>query len=441
MVILVITQVQGSRFTVFRLALSIFLVTFMLKPELEKGEGEGKGWRREREQKLDAEFLIQLLILSTIFFFFSASLCAALTIHPLYLALFLERPDLVGLVASITSLAGLTFSLPTGLLSDKTGRKKLLIASFLLVSTVLFLFSLNTSLYLLILLQIAFGIAKVLARVTSEALVKYLSPIKRRGEFRSVFGTFASAGIFIGTITGGFIAYQFDIRTTYIFAAPLLLLLLVLVFKLNDNNCNGNIRKRASNETGRGEILTLLKEFLEQRELKALLFCTVSLFSWYSAKWVFGPLFLHYLGYSPFIIGVWIGLSIIPFLIFQILVGKLADRIGKSRLILIGFVISTIFIIPLGFMQSLAGLLITITIISLGTTFIDPLIEARVTDIVPRERYGAYSGIFESAKNLGFMLGLVSSAIFVYLFDITYSFIPPVILFILTLALCKIWLN
>lgn len=396
---------------------------------------------RQREQRLDAEFLLQLLLLSTIFLLFSASLCAVFTIHPLYLALFLERPEYVGIVAAIASLAGLIFSLHTGLLSDKTGRKKLLIASFLLVSAVLFLFSLNTSLYLLILLQIAFGIAMVPARVTSEALVKDLSPIKRRGEFRSVFGTFANAGIFIGPVIGGFIAYQFDIRTTYIFAALLLLVSLALVFKLNDNNCNSNIRKRASNETRNEELLTLLKEFLEQRELKALAFCTVSLFFWYSARWVFGPLFLHYLGYSPFMIGLWLGISLAPFLIFQIPLGRLGDRIGKSRLILIGFVISIIFIIPLGFLQAFPALLITITLISLGTTFIEPLIEARVTDIVPPERYGAYSGIFESAKNLGFMLGPVSSAIFVYLFGITYSFIPSVILFIVTLALYKIWLS
>jgi len=386
-------------------------------------------------------YISKLLLLSTIFLLFSMSLSAVFTVHPLYLDIFLERPDLVGLVATLASLTGLIFSLHTGLLSDKTGRKKLLIASFFLISAVLFLFSLNTCLYLLILLQIAFGIAMVPARVTGEAFVKDLSPVNRRGEFRSVFGTFAAAGIVIGSLIGGFIAYRFGIRATYIFAALLLFATLALVFKLNDNNynCNSKIRKRASNEKrDKKELLRLLKEFLEQRELKALAFCTVSLFFWFSAKWVFGPLFLHYLGYSPFIIGLWLGISLTPLLIFQIPSGRLADRIGKSRLILIGFVIATIFIIPLGFLQTFPDLLIMITIISLGTTFIEPLIEARVADIVPQERYGTYSGIFESMKNLGSILGLVSSAIFVYLFGIIYSFIPSVILFIVTITLYKI---
>jgi len=272
------------------------------------------------------------------------------------------------------------------------------------------------------------------AWVVSEAFIKDISPSGRRGEFRSVFGTFANAGLFIGPVIGGFIAYRFAIRTPYIFSALLLLASLILVFKLTDNTHNST-RDTKNNEIGKDDLLAVLKEFRQHRELKVLALCTVSLFFWYSARWVFGPLFLHHLGYSPFIIGLWIGISAAPFMIFQIPLGKLGDKLGKAKLICLGFAISTIFIIPLGFLQSLPSLLVTIFIISLGTTLVEPLIEARVTDIVPSERYGAYSGIFEFAKTLGFMLGPVSSSLFVYLFDISYSFIPSVIFFILTLAL------
>ncbi|NMX21572.1 hypothetical protein C5S30_03885 [ANME-1 cluster archaeon GoMg4] len=376
----------------------------------------------------------QLLLFSTIFFLFSVFIGAIITVHPLYLNQFLEKAELVGLVAAISSLAGMAFSIPTGVLSDKLGRKRLLIASFLLLSAVLLVFFLNTSLYALIVLQIAFGFAMAPAWIVSEAFIKDISPIGRRGEFRSVFGTFANAGMFVGPVIGGLLADQFNIRTPYLFSAILLLASLPLVFKLKDYNRNST-RNAKSNGIRRADLLAVLKEFRQHRELNVLALCTVALFFWYSARWVFGPLFLHHLGYSPFVIGVWIGISAAPFLLFQIPLGKIGDRIGKTKLIYLGFVISAIFIIPLGFLTSLPSLLVTIFIISLGTTFVEPLIEARVTDIAPRERYGAYSGILEFAKTTGSLLGPVSSALFVYLFGISYSFIPSVILFILTLAL------
>jgi MFS family permease len=393
---------------------------FMFKPRLQ------------RESKVQTPR--QLLLFSTIFLFFSVFIGAIITVHPLYLNQFLEKAELVGLVAALTSLAGMAFSLPAGVLSDKLGRKRLLIASFLLLSAVLLVFFLNTSLYALIVLQIAFGIVMAPTWVISEAVIKDISPIGRRGEFRSVFGTFANAGMFIGPVIGGLLADQFNIRTPYLFSALLLLASLLLVFKLKDYNRNST-RETRSNEIRREDLLVVLKEFGQHRELNVLALCTIALFFWYSARWVFGPLFLYHLGYGPFVIGVWMGISAAPFLLFQIPLGKLGDRIGKTRLIYLGFVISTIFIIPLGFLQSLPSLLVTIFIISLGTTFVEPLIEARVTDIAPREQYGAYSGIFEFAKTTGSLLGPVSSALFVYLFGISYSFLPSVILFILTLAL------
>lgn len=374
----------------------------------------------------------QLLLFSIVILLFCSFIGAVITVHPLYLEQFVEHPALVGLIAAISSFAGLTFSLPIGTLSDREGRKPMLIVSFGLVSVVLLAFFINTRLYPLILLQIAFGVFMAPIWVVGEAFIKDISPTERRGEFRSFFGTFANAGLLIGPLIGGFLAGAFGIRSPYLFAAILLVvpLNLILVFGMKDGHSNTNKNQAVM------DFLPVLKEFLQQRELKLLALCTVSLYFWYAARWIFGPLFLHDLGYSPYIIGVWLAVSVLPFLLFQIPIGKLSDKIGKSRIMCLGFLISAVSLIPLGFMSSISSLLATIFIVSIGTAFIEPLIEARVTDIVPKERYGAYSGIFEFTKTLGLTLGPVGSAIFVYSFGISYSFIPAVVLFfILTLAL------
>lgn len=376
----------------------------------------------------------QLLVISTLFLLFSVVIGAVITVHPLYLEQFLEAPELVGLVAAFSSLSGMLFSLPTGILADRFSRKRLLTASFLLLAAVLLAFFLNTSLYALIVLQLLFGMAMAPAWVISEAVVKEISPSGQRGEFRSIFGTFANAGLFIGPVIGGVLADRFTLRTPYIFAVVLLLASLTLIIKLTDN-ARQSTRVADRSVSHHEDLRALLKEFSQQRELIVLELCTVALFFWYSARWVFGPLFLERLGYSPFIIGLWIAVSASPYLFFQIPLGRLADKSGKRRLICLGFVVATVFIIPLGFLHSLTSLFVTIFVISLGTTVVEPLIEARVTDLVPRERYGAYAGIFEFAKTFGVMLGPVCSALFVFLFGIAYSFIPAVLFFVLALIL------
>lgn len=376
----------------------------------------------------------QLLLFSSLFLIYSIVIGAVITVHPLYLEGFLAKVELVGLVAALSSFAGMLFSLPAGILADKLGRKRLLLGSFLLLAAVLIVFFLNTSLYALLGLQLVFGIAMAPAWVTSEAFIKDISPVGQRGEFRSVFGTFANTGLFLGPVIGGLLAARIALRTPYLFSALLLLATLPLLIKITDNH---NLGRGTTGGTAlrSDELRTVLAEFVGQRELLVLELCTVALFFWYSARWVFGPLFLEQLGYDPFIIGLWIAVSAAPYLIFQIPLGKLSDKLSKTRFICFGFTLSALFIIPLGFLRTLPLLFVTIFIISVGTTLVEPLIEARVTELIPRERYGAYAGIFEVAKTAGVMLGPISSALFVYLFGISSAFLPAVVFFIITLAL------
>lgn len=360
----------------------------------------------------------QLLLLSIIILLFASFVGTIITVHPIYIKQFVREPELVGLIASIVYLVELTLSVPIGVLSDRIGRKALLIISLLTMSFVLSAFFVNSSVHALILLQIAFGASMVPVWTTGEAFIKDISPIGRRGEFRSFFGTFVNTGMLIGPVIGGYLASNLGIRFPYIFASFWLIAPLILSFRVRE--------ERSAETFSLGEVT---KTFLRHGELKILAFCSVSLYFWYASKWTFGPLLLADLGYGTHIIGIWLGVSVIPFLIFQIPIGKLADKLGKTKMMYLGFLISAIFLVPLGFLGSISGLLLLVFIVSIGTTFVEPLIEARVTDIVPKEQYGGYSGIFELAKTLGLMLGPLISSIFVHFFALSHSFIPAAILF------------
>jgi MFS family permease len=184
----------------------------------------------------------------------------------------------------------------------------------------------------------------------------------------------------------------------------------------------------------RVSFLKPLKRFLSLGgEVRYLSINAIVLYFWYATKWIYAPLFLIYLGYDLKIVGLWLGISLLPLIILQMPVGMLGDHIGKQQVITIGVLISAIFIAPLGFISSLNGLILMILLISSGSAMIEPLINARITDIIPRENYGEYSGAFEAAKIMGCVTGPIVTGFIVELAGFEYAFFPSAILFVVLL--------
>jgi len=358
----------------------------------------------------------QLLTFSTAVFIFGVAGAAVATVQPRYLESFVQRPELVGLIATIAYIVELCICVPVGAISDKAGRKKVLFASFSLSALVFIAFYINKSTLALLPLQTALVAFTTPLWVAAEAFVKDISPVERRGEFRSLFGTFANAGFLAGVLLAGILETLFGLRSPYLFAALLSFAALPLLTTLEEP-----VKTKSAKTTKTTSAVLRVNASLE---LYLLIFCTISLYFWYASKWIFGPLLLQEMGYEPFHISEWLSISIIPFLLFQIPVGKFADRRGKGELICVGLLISAVSVAPLGFSHAFAWLLAFVLFASFGNAIAEPLLEARVADIVPAEKYGSFSGIFEVAKIGGFIAGSAVSAVFIRFFGISAVFLP-----------------
>ncbi len=351
----------------------------------------------------------QLIAFSVAMLFFCISSAAVATVHPRYLRSFFADECFVGLIASVAYMVEILLCFPVGRLSDTIGRKRMLVISFVSTSLIFFAFYVNEMAIALIPLQTGLVLFALPLWITGEAFVKDISPVDRRGEFRSIFGTFSNAGFFAGVIIAGTLEMYFGLRSPYLFATFLTLASLPIVFCLEET-VNEEDRERRVRKTED-------KNASDQKELGFLFFCTFSLYFWYAAKWVFGPLFLENLGYRHFHIALWFAVSLIPFIIIQIPLGKVSDRVGKTSFVGIGMFISAVSTIPLSFSESYEILILFVLLASIGNTISEPLMEARVADIVPRSRYGSFSGIFEIAKIGGLIAGSALSAVFISISD------------------------
>ncbi len=371
------------------------------------------------------KLLTDLFLFSTAMFVFSFSFGNIVTVHPLYLKSFVKLPMLVGLLASVVYASELFLNVPAGLLSDRFGSLRLLALGFLFMPILLFSYAMNYNLVLLIILQVIMGVLSAVIWISSEAFIKEISPIDRRGEFRAFYGSFVNAGLLFGPLTGGFLARKFGIRFPYMFALFFLALSLLLLKPIK----HGYQKQKVLPYKGFfSEKLSLLRN----NEMRMLFLSSVSLYFWYSSKWTFGPLLLESLGFDEWEIGIWLSASVIPFLLLQIPFGRISDRVGKKEMIFMGFIFSSSFLLPLGFLSNFIHLVLVITLISVGTALIEPLIEARVADLVPKERYGRYSGVMGTGKTLGLMIGPVFSSAIIHSFGLPYAFMPSFIVFVLT---------
>ncbi|MHC1573323.1 MAG: MFS transporter [Candidatus Syntropharchaeales archaeon] len=384
------------------------------------------------------ELLFNVFLFSIAIFLFALAQGIITAVYPSYLESFVQKAYIVGVFASIVYIVQLPISAPVGALSDIFGRKKLLIGSLTSFALVEVFYYLNENLIFLTLLQLVIGVLMITIFVTAEAFIRDVSPPEMRGRVRSFYGTWITAGYLFGPIVGGWIGDNYSIRLPFLVSAVLILSSLLFLIDVKDGDRvlvpDKPMKKKIS-------FIKPLKRFLSLGGgVRYLSINAIVLYFWYATKWIYGPLYLLYLGFDLNIVGLWLAASLLPLIIFQIPAGMFGDRIGKDRVILFGVVISAIFIAPLGFISNLNGLIFMILLISSGSAMIEPLINARITDIIPKENYGEYSGAFEAAKIIGCVTGPILTGFIVELAGFEYAFFPSAILFlVLLLPSVKRW--
>jgi MFS family permease len=229
-----------------------------------------------------------------------------------------------------------TFLLPLiGAASDRIGRRAFLLAGVLFYTAASVAFLLANSMLLLLLVMAVQGVATAMVQPVTMAYVGDLTPKGKEGAYSGYINTAFLGGVAGGPILGGTIKDLFNMEASFLALGGLSLLAFFLMFFW--------LPDPPKNKTATSIVTPPLREVFSCRPVLGVACYRLGYAFASTITWVFVPLLAaHMLPLKTAQIGALISLNVLVSTLLQAPCGRLADRMSKANLIVIGGMISAI---------------------------------------------------------------------------------------------------
>lgn len=322
--------------------------------------------------------------------------------------------DLLGIVASASTIPGILISLPAASLSDILGRRKVLLFAAFVFASAPFLYLGVSSWWMLALVRFYHGFATAIFVPVAEASIAELFPTKR-GERISIFNSATAVGRALAPFLGGYILFATNqsFFTLYVSVgiAGFTAFVIALLFLAE--------RRRFAQDQIPAQ-RSAMKMFRGWRQIISDTAVIGVSFVQTVQYYVFGAVEFFLVGYLTdvvgldlFSIGVITGSEIVALVIARPFIGRISDRIGRTKPIIAGIIASCILVAAIPFTTQFPLLLALA--VGYGVAFATVLSSTSplVCDLVPAGLVGASMGFLSTMMDIGQTLGpIISGVIF-----------------------------
>lgn len=325
---------------------------------------------------------------------------------------FNASPRVVGLLFASYSIMQLLFTPVLGRLSDKHGRRPILLISLLGTAAGFLILGLATTVWMLFLGRIIDGISGGNIS-TAQAYIADVTAPENRARGMGMIGAAFGLGFIFGPAIGGVLS-RWGINVPFLFAAGMALANATLLYFVLPETVTKDHPARASAATGRWRQLF---EALKQQRLAFVLtiyFLFVVAFSIMTSS--FGLFTMFRFGYDAHDTGwLFVYVGIIGAIIQGGLIGGLVRRFGELNLVIAGaflFALS-LFAIPLTNPRTgLVTLLLVGAMFAIGNALSTPSLTSLASKSVGRAEQGGVLGVTQSVASLSRAVGpLIASAL------------------------------
>ncbi|MHA1965130.1 MAG: MFS transporter [Candidatus Thorarchaeota archaeon] len=326
-------------------------------------------------------------------------------------------------------LSYLIIGITTGVLSDRWAKRRVFVLVGASGSVIFYLLMTTTLSYpLLLLYRFLQGSFTVMAWQTFMTLAIDFSESHNRGRNMGIFGAFLAIAMGLGPAIGGLIA-SIGVFVPYYTAAGLN----VVVFAIALSGLRDPHMTKARP--------TLKQSFMLARKSPELVVPGIfNLFDRLHIGFILTalPFFLSVsLGLDESLRGMSLAIFAIPFIILQYPMGKLSDKHGRFRQLVIGSLGFGVVISVIGFVgiQGFTLLLVMLAILGFFAGITTPPAMALVGDVVGQKDSAMGMGFFNFLGNLGITIGPIIFGVLNPVMGMAYAFLVVGLLELITLAI------
>lgn len=331
---------------------------------------------------------------------------------PQYARSFGVSITMVGLLTTAFGVARIMGDIPAGQLSEKLGRRPVLIAGPLVVALASVACGLAESYWQLVVFRFIQGAGSALHATATMIVLADISTPANRGQVMSWFQGSFLIGTGLGPVLGGFVAQYFGLQAPF-FALALFAGLSVFwaYFRIPETKAIVHEVISTPGNPKRPTVLaqTGFKPLLG--DISFMLICFINfgiIFMRQGAQNQLLPLLAsERLGLNAGQVGMALTVVALTTFVALFFAGRLSDQFGRKAIITPGCLITAISLVMLAQSYSHWFLLLTCGIMGIGSTASGPTLAAYVADTIRRENYGHAMGLFRTIGDLGFVVGPV----------------------------------
>lgn len=339
----------------------------------------------------------------------------------------------LGMLIGSFSLMQFIFSPLLGRLSDKVGRKPVLLLSIFSSALSFILFALANSFLALLLSRITAGMA------TETAVAQaYIADITTETDRATGIGKVAAAhgaGFIIGPAIGGFLSiYGFSVLG---FAAAALnginLLFAFLFLPESNNRINSDVPTPANSDGYWRKLATALTKPLIGAVFIILFIVTLA----FSAIPVIVPLLgIAFFGFGEVEMSYFfMYIGVVQIVLQGILIGRLTKRWGEENLIILGSLLMTlgVFIMPL--MPNIIVFFSSLTMLSSGIGTLNTVLSSFISKRTAADEQGGMLGVAQSVGSIARIPGPLIGGLIAEIAGLNIAFISSAALLVIAFGL------
>ncbi len=314
----------------------------------------------------------------------------------------------LGVLAASFAIARIIFAGPLGGLSDRVGRKPILIMSLLGFAFANIVYAYAYNVIVMISARALEGAVSAGFFPAANAFVSDMTSIKNRGTAMGYLSMGNMVGFIVGPALGGFLAQFLGIRMPFILAAIATLITMVFVYILVQEP----VRKTIKESVPKVPIREVIS-----RARRCYGILGMAMFANMFAMGILEVAFLLdaviNIGVEPYEIGIFFGVIGITMMIGNVGFGKLSDIKGRKWLIVLGAMVGALSLVMFIYSVTTIDLLIAGIVLSIGMSMRGPAIQALIADVTDPSAYGSMMGVFGAVSNSAYAVSpLIGGQIF-----------------------------